>query len=102
MKKRWFINLGILIIGLLVITGCGKDDVQEVIYEIGLPKEDSPAFKEFMRYELDLVRDATLSYQDHTYTIMRSNIDGLRYFKYTDKKLQNSYRSIFSTKKNKG
>jgi len=99
MKKRWFIKLSILIIVLLVITGCGKDDVQEVIYEIGLPKEDSPAFKEFMRYELDLVREATLSYQDHTYTVIRSDKTGLRSYQYTDDELQDFYKPLLSAKK---
>ncbi|MCY7752122.1 hypothetical protein MOB25_02040 [Bacillus haynesii] len=99
MKKRWFINLGILIIGLLVITGCGKDDVQEVIYEIGLPKEDSPAFKEFMRHELDLATDATLSYENHTYTIMRSDKKGLRYYQYTDEDVEYFYKTFLSAKK---
>ncbi|UIN46093.1 hypothetical protein M8181_20800 [Bacillus licheniformis] len=99
MIKKRFISLSALIVLLLVITGCGKDDVQGVIYEKGLPKEDNPAFKEFMRYELGLARDATLSYQDHTYTIMRSDVDGLRYYQYTDEELQNFYSPLFSAKK---
>ncbi|MEC0722243.1 hypothetical protein P8882_18500 [Bacillus haynesii] len=100
MKKRWFMYLGIFIICLLVISGCGKDDVQEVIYKKGLPKEDSPAFSELMRHELDLATDATLNYQDHIYTIMRSDKAGLRYYKYTDNELIDLYKPIFSAGKN--
>ncbi|OMI30743.1 hypothetical protein BTA31_01420 [Bacillus haynesii] len=99
MIKKRFVSFSIIIL-LLVITGCGKDDVQEVIYKKGLPKEDSPAFGEFMRHELDLATDATLNYQDHIYTIMRSDKAGLRYYKYTDKELMDLYKPIFSAKKN--
>jgi len=87
----------IMLLFLLAITGCGSDEVEEVIYEKGLP-EDSPAFKEFMRHELYLATDATLSYQDHTYTIMRSDVDGLRYYQYTDKELEDFCNPLFSEK----
>ncbi|GIN76378.1 MULTISPECIES: hypothetical protein [Bacillus] len=99
MTKKRFVSFSVIIL-LLVITGCGKGDVQEVIYKKGLPKEDSPAFGEFMRHELDLATDATLNYQDHIYTIMRSDKEGLRYYKYTDKELMDLYKPIFSAKKN--
>ena len=84
----------------MILTSCGKDQYEEVIYVKGMPKEDSPAFKEFMRHELDLVSEATLNYQDHIYTIMRSDKEGLRYYKYTDKELMDLYKPIFSAKKN--
>ncbi|MCY9215098.1 hypothetical protein [Bacillus haynesii] len=99
MVKKKFLNLCVLMVCVLVITGCGKDNVQEVIYEKGLPKEDSPAFKEFMRYELDLVREATLSYQDNTYTVIRSDKTGLRSYQYTDDELQDFYKPLLSAKK---
>ncbi|MEC0761208.1 hypothetical protein P8898_02440 [Bacillus haynesii] len=100
MKKKGFISIiFLMVLLLLTISGCGKDDVQEVIYEKGLPKEDSPAFREFMRHELDLATDATLSYENHTYTIMRSDKKGLRYYQYTDKKLEEFYISFLSAKK---
>ncbi|WP_229078698.1 hypothetical protein [Bacillus paralicheniformis] len=99
MKKRWFICSSIFILCLLVIIGCGKDDIQEVIYEKGLPNEDSPAFKEFMRHELGLTRDVTLSDENHTYTIMRSDKKGLRYYQYTDKELEDFYSPFLSAKK---
>ncbi|MCY7769304.1 hypothetical protein MOC74_02565 [Bacillus haynesii] len=99
MKKRWVICISIFIVCLLVIAGCGKDDVQEVIYEKGLPKEDSPAFKEFMRYELGLARETTLSYQDHAYTITRSTKKGIQYYKYTDKELEDFYKPFFLAKR---
>ncbi|MED2942272.1 hypothetical protein P4282_07170 [Bacillus swezeyi] len=98
MIKKRFMSIGVLIVFLLVITGCGKDNVQEVIYKKGLPK-DSPAFREFMRHELDLATDATLSYQGHTYTIMRSDKKGLRYYQYTDEELEDFYRPFLSAKK---
>ncbi len=100
MKKRWFICSSIFIVCLLVITGCGKDDVQEVIYEKGLPKEDSPAFKDFMRHEFGFPDDITLRVQDSIYTMMSSQKNGIRYYTYTDKQLKNSYKPIFSTKEN--
>lgn len=84
---------------LLATTGCGKDDVQEAIYKKGLPKEDSPAFREFMRYELDLATDATLSYQNSTYTIMRSDKKGLRYYQYTDQEVDDFYSPFLSANK---
>lgn len=55
-----------------MITGCGKDDIQAVNYEKGLPKEDSPAFKEFMRNEFGFPDDITLRVQDSIYTMMSS------------------------------
>ncbi|MFO6496729.1 hypothetical protein ACINLD_10915 [Bacillus sp. z60-11] len=98
MMKYRLLSLSVLIVLLVVITGCGKDDYQEVVYKKGLPKENSPAFKEFMRHELDLVSDATLNYQNHTYTIMRSDVDGLRYYQYTSKELEDFYNPLFSEK----
>ncbi|MCY7913877.1 hypothetical protein [Bacillus haynesii] len=82
----------------MILTSCRKDQYEEVIYVKGMPKEDSPAFKEFMRHELDLVNDATLNYQDHTYTIIRSDVDGLRYYQYTNKELEDFYNPLFSEK----
>jgi len=89
----------IMLLFLLAITGCGKDDVQEVVYKKGMPKEDSPSFKEFMRYELGLARETTLSYQDHAYTITRSTKKGIQYYKYTDKELEDFYKPLFLAKK---
>ncbi|MCI4127623.1 hypothetical protein [Bacillus haynesii] len=100
MKKRWLICSSIFIVCLLVVTGCGKDDVHEVIYEKGLPKEDSTAFKEFMRHEFGFPDDITLRVQDSIYTMMSSQKNGIRYYTYTDKQLKNSYKPIFSTKEN--
>ncbi|MEC1021066.1 hypothetical protein [Bacillus paralicheniformis] len=100
MKKRWFIYSSIFFVCLLVITGCSKDDVHEVIYEKGLPKEDSPVFKEFMRNEFGFPDDITLRVQDSIYTMMSSQKNGIRYYTYTDKQLKNSYKPIFSTKEN--
>ncbi|MCY8065754.1 hypothetical protein MOF05_00910 [Bacillus haynesii] len=100
MKKKGFISIFFLIVFLLLATtGCGKDDVQEAIYKKGLPKEDSPAFREFMRHELDLATDATLSYQNSTYTIMRSDKKGLRYYQYTDQELDDFYSPFLSANK---
>ncbi|MCY7752123.1 hypothetical protein MOB25_02045 [Bacillus haynesii] len=96
MKKRWFIYLGIFIMCLLVITNCGKDD-DAFIYQKGYPKEDSPAFKEYMRIESGLAGDATLRHENHKYTVMRGGKDGLHYYQYTDKELQDSYAVIFSS-----
>jgi len=101
MKKKGFIGILLLMVFLLLATtGCGKDDVQEVIYEKGLPKEDSPALREFMRHELYLTRNETLSYKNHIYTIMRSDKTGLRYYQYTDKELEDFYSSFLSAEKN--
>ncbi|MEC1862670.1 hypothetical protein ABE387_00500 [Bacillus licheniformis] len=100
MKKKGFISIFFLIVFLLLATtGCGKDDVQEAIYKKGLPKEDSPAFREFMRHELDLATDATLSYQNSTYTIMRSDKKGLRYYQYTDQEVDDFYSPFLSANK---
>ncbi|MED2942271.1 hypothetical protein P4282_07165 [Bacillus swezeyi] len=52
-----------------------------------------------MRIESGLAGDATLNYKDHKYTIMRGGVDGLRYYQYTDKELQDSYESVFSADK---
>lgn len=101
MKKKGFISILLLMVFLLLATtSCSKDDVQEVIYEKGLPKEDSTAFREFMRHELYLTRNETLSYKNHTYTIMRSDKTGLRYYQYTDKELEDFYSSFLSAEKN--
>ncbi|MEC0722245.1 hypothetical protein P8882_18510 [Bacillus haynesii] len=99
MTKKMFISFSVIIL-LLMVTGCGKDDVQEVIYENGLPKEDSTAFKEFMRHEFGFPDDITLRVQDSIYTMMSSQKNGIRYYTYTDKQLKNSYKPIFSTKEN--
>ena len=97
MVKKQFVSISIVLIFLMLVTGCGKDD-EGVIYKKGLPK-DSPAFREFMRHELDLATDATLSYENHTYTIMRSDKKGLRYYQYTDKELEDFYSPFLSAKK---
>ena len=99
MTKKRFISFSVIIL-LLMITGCGKDDIQAVNYEKGLPKEDSPAFKEFMRNEFGFPDDITLRVQDSIYTMMSSQKNGIRYYTYTDKQLKNSYKPIFSTKEN--
>ncbi|MCY8666745.1 hypothetical protein MOD91_07515 [Bacillus haynesii] len=96
MKKRWFIYLGIFILCSLVITNCGKDD-DAFTYQKGYPKEDSPAFKEYMRIKSGLAGDATLRHENHKYTVMRGDKGGLRYYQYTDKELQDSYAVIFSS-----
>ncbi|WP_253907726.1 hypothetical protein [Bacillus sp. WMMC1349] len=94
MLKKQLISLSLVLACILFVAGCEK----EVIYEKGLP-EDSPAFKEFMRHELGSSTDLTLSYQGQSYLMMRSDTKGLRYYKYTDEQLRNSYKPIFSVKK---
>ncbi|NPC94649.1 hypothetical protein HOO54_21065 [Bacillus sp. WMMC1349] len=101
-KKNLFLVI-LLCIGFvwLVISSYEKDPYEEVIYKKGLPKEDSPAFKEFLRNHLGSSTDITLRYQDHTYTMARDDIDdGLQFYKYTDKQLYNRYKSVFSMRKN--
>ncbi|NPC94626.1 hypothetical protein HOO54_20950 [Bacillus sp. WMMC1349] len=98
MKKR-LISLSLVLACSLFITGCEKDKVEDTIYKKGLP-EDSLAFKEFMRNNLGLSsEDITLSHQGHSYLMTRSDTDKIRYFKYTDEQLHNSYKPIFSVKK---
>ncbi|NPC94648.1 hypothetical protein HOO54_21060 [Bacillus sp. WMMC1349] len=96
----------LLIIVLLIgsvwvfISSNEKDPYEEVIYKKGLPKEDSPAFKEFLRNDLGSSTDVTLRYQDDTYTMVRSGIEGLTFYKFTDKQLRNSYKPVFSIREN--
>ncbi|MDA1476869.1 hypothetical protein [Bacillus changyiensis] len=99
-KKILFIIL--LLIGSVwvFIVNNEKDPYEEVIYKKGLPNEDSPAFKEFLRNDLGSSKDVTLRYQDHTYTMVRSGLGGLRFYKFTDKQLQNSCKPVFSIQKN--
>ncbi|MCY8671558.1 hypothetical protein MOD83_10180 [Bacillus haynesii] len=96
MIKKQFLSAGLFLGFLLLITGC--KDQSSTKYEVGFPKEDSPALMEFMRNKLDDPEDITLSHQDHTYIKARNNKDGFRYFKYTEEQLKSIYQPMFSAK----
>ncbi|MDA1476870.1 hypothetical protein [Bacillus changyiensis] len=99
MDKKSFIRRLLLVIAfMLALTSGEKSKYEEVIYKLGLPQEDSPAFKEYMRSRIGTneAEDTTLTFQDHAYIMMRSDKSKVKYYKYTDEHLQRLYEEQFS------
>ncbi|MDA7025204.1 hypothetical protein PJ311_01115 [Bacillus sp. CLL-7-23] len=99
MDKKSFIRRLLMVIAfMLALTSGEKSKYEEVIYKLGLPQEDSPAFKEYMRNQIGTnhAEDTTLTFQDHAYIMMRSDEGKVKYYKYTDEHLQRLYKEQFS------
>ncbi|MEC0762641.1 hypothetical protein P8898_09810 [Bacillus haynesii] len=103
MKKRHIICLSVVMVFLLAATGCGKDDIQEVIYKKGLPEEDSRGLTEFMKSYLTGSTDQKiLEVNDVTlFSTVNHQGQAIRYFQYTQDELKEYYKPLFTAKKPK-
>ncbi|MGG0837977.1 hypothetical protein ABE057_12490 [Bacillus paralicheniformis] len=103
MKKRWVICSSIFIVCLLVITGCGKDQNQEITYKKGFPKEDSRGLTEFMKSYLTGSTDQKiLEVNDVTlFSTVNPQGQAIRYIQYTQDQLKEYYKPLFTAKKPK-
>ncbi|OLO17975.1 hypothetical protein BKP29_0218015 [Bacillus licheniformis] len=103
MIRKRFINLTALIVLLLVITGCGKDQNQEITYKKGFPKEDSRGLTEFMKSYLTGSTDKKILEENDVTLFSTVNHQGqaIRYFQYTQDQLKVYYKPLFTAKKPK-
>ncbi|MFT0801891.1 hypothetical protein VSK91_09275 [Bacillus swezeyi] len=100
MVKKRLRSLSVLIVFLLVITGCGKDQYQEVTYKKGFPKEDSRGLTEFMKSYLTGSTDQKILEMNDVTLFSTVNHQGqaIRYFKYTQDQLKEYYKPMFTAK----
>ncbi|MBU8737570.1 hypothetical protein [Bacillus licheniformis] len=103
MIRKRFINLTALIVLLLVITGCGKDQNQEITFKKGFPKEDSRGLTEFMKSYLTGSTDKKILEENDVTLFSTVNHQGqaIRYFQYTQDQLKVYYKPLFTAKKPK-
>ncbi|MBY7142363.1 hypothetical protein KFZ56_04485 [Virgibacillus sp. NKC19-3] len=96
---RQVTKLILVIICLLLLTACGKED--KVNYQQGLPSENNPALTEFLQDHILGYGSIFLFEEGDTFTYairnMNENENTINYFQYTSSEFNQYANRIFST-----